>query len=56
MSATVLPAAWARSARRRLVFSVCVGPGSSAFTVTPVPASSIARPCETANCAVLLMP
>src|SRR6478672_2159504 len=33
-----------------------VGPGSTAFTVTPVPATVSASPRETASCAVLVMP
>ena len=33
-----------------------VGPGSTEFTVTPVPAQSWARPRETASCAVLVIP
>jgi hypothetical protein len=56
ISATVMPADFARSARSRSVFSVWVGPGSRALTVTPVPASSMAKPRETASWAVLLMP
>ena len=56
ISATVLPAALARSARILSVFSVWVGPGSRAFTVTPVPASSMAKPWLTASWAVLVMP
>jgi hypothetical protein len=33
-----------------------VGPGSTAFTVTPVPATDSARPREIASCAVLVVP
>src|ERR1044071_2075121 len=33
-----------------------VGPGNTAFTVTPVPATVSARPRETASCAVLVIP
>src|SRR5258708_26381592 len=36
--------------------SDCVGPGSTAFTVTAVPPQVSARPRETASCAVLVMP
>jgi hypothetical protein len=34
----------------------CRGPGSTALTVTPVPAMVSARPREIASCAVLVMP
>src|SRR5207244_12905448 len=34
----------------------CVGPGSTALTVTAVPAHDSANPRDTANCAVLVMP
>ena len=55
ISATLTPVACARSARIRSVFSVWVGPGNKAFTVTPVPASSMAKPRDRESCAPATM-
>ena len=44
------------AARKPSTPSDRVGPGSTAFTVTPVPATLSAMPREMASCAVLVMP
>jgi hypothetical protein len=50
------PGRLAASATSAATPSVRVGPGSTAFTVTPVPARRLARPWDTARLAALVTP
>ena len=50
------PCACASSAKKDATPSERVGPGSTALTVTPVPAVSSANPRDTPSSAVLLTP